>query len=102
MNVITRLNDTTATLAITGRFDFNARHAFKQATDAALAGAARAILLDLRAAEYIDSAALGMLLLLRDHAQKAGKAVSLAARQGTVADILKVARFDSIFGLQVD
>ena len=49
--------------------------------------------------EYLDSSALGMLLLLRDKGKAMGKQVSLANCGGTVRDVLRVANFDKLFAL---
>jgi len=90
-----------ARLVLKGRFDFSCRHVFKQACDDAITKPeVSALLVDLSDLEYLDSAALGMLLLLSDKSKAAGKLVSLAARPGIVSDVLHVARFDKLFTLR--
>jgi HptB-dependent secretion and biofilm anti anti-sigma factor len=47
--------------------------------------------------DYLDSSALGMLLLLREKAEAAGKKVSLANLSGTVKQVLEIANFGKLF-----
>ena len=46
---------------------------------------------------FIDSAALGMLLLLKDEADKRNITVALYAAQGQVARVFELSRFDDLF-----
>jgi len=55
------------------------------------------VVIDLGGVDYLDSSALGMLLLLRERAESMGKTVSLTRMQGTVKQVLDVANFDKIF-----
>lgn len=57
----------------------------------------RVIEVDFRRTSYIDSAALGMLLMLRKSAEAVGKTVSLANARGTVREILDIAHFETLF-----
>jgi len=60
------------TLSLSGRFDFNVHREFKEAYMAVLNDSvALAIEIDLAAVDYLDSSALGMLLMLRERAQAA-------------------------------
>ena len=85
-----------ARIAMSGRFDFSKHRNFRDASEKALA-TGQSIHVDLREVSYIDSSALGMLLLLREKAHAVGKTVSIATRPGTVHDILGVAKFDGLF-----
>ncbi len=83
-----------------GQFNFHARKAFNQASQKALHHAdGREIALDMADIDYMDSAALGMLLLLRDKAGKYGKQIVLKRAQGQVLEILQVANFDRLFDI---
>lgn len=85
-------------IQVANRLDFAARDAFRHAADAATAAPqVRKIVVDLRNTAYIDSAALGMLLILRDKAVAAGKTVAIASVPGTVRDILRIANFEKLF-----
>lgn len=56
----------------------------------------------MRQVDFVDSAALGMLLLARDEAQKHDKKLIISGIQGQVKKMFTVARFDSLFSLQHD
>lgn len=100
MNVIVNQENGKARLALKGRFDFTCHRGFKQAYEDAFAGADVAeVVVDMGEVDYLDSSALGMLLLLRDKGKAMGKAVSLANCGGTVRDVLRVANFDKLFTL---
>ncbi|NWG86476.1 MAG: STAS domain-containing protein [Hydrogenophilaceae bacterium] len=86
------------TLALQGRFDFHTHRDFRSAYELALEDAnTREVVIDLGGVDYLDSSALGMLLLLRERAESMGKTVSLTKMQGTVKQVLDIANFDKIF-----
>ncbi len=88
----------TAQIRMSGDFTFNTRHDFQKASYTALSNKqANRICVDLGAVSYVDSSALGMLLLLRDKAQAVSKTVTLKGATGTVEQILRVANFDRLF-----
>lgn len=60
-------HDKTMTIRISERFDFSVHREFRQAYKDRAAGAVRYVV-DLHGTQYMDSSALGMLLLLREHA----------------------------------
>lgn len=85
-------------IRLEGRFDFSAHREFREAVDAALKETAgREMVVDLSNVEYLDSSALGMLLMLRDRARGAGRAVSLANGRGAVKQVLEIANFNKLF-----
>ena len=91
-------NSGIACLALRGRFDFSCHREFRSAFDAALADpAASGIDIDFGGVDYLDSSALGMLLLVRERAQAAHRPLRLMNAKGVVADVLKVANFGKIF-----
>jgi len=89
--------DGRAVIRLQGRFDFNAHREFRDAVDQALAGDGREILVDMSAVEYLDSSALGMLLMLRDRAKGASREVALANCRGAVKQVLDIANFGKLF-----
>jgi anti-anti-sigma factor len=102
MNVDVSFEAEKARMALRGRFDFSSRLDFSRGYEQAFARPdATEVVVDLREVEYMDSAALGMLLLLGDKGRAAGKAVSLAAKPGMVGDVLRIAKFDKLFELQM-
>lgn len=93
--------DQLVTLRPQGRFDFNSFRDFRSNYEVALAqDGVKCVLVDLQQVQYIDSAALGILLLLRDKAAPQGIKVELANLQGTVKDVLEIANFHKIFTIR--
>lgn len=84
-------------IALSGRWTFTAQGNFMPEIEQARDADAPEIVINLREVTYIDSAALGMLLVARDRAQKKGKTLVLEACQPSVSNILKVASFDKLF-----
>lgn len=90
-----------AVLRLRGRFDFNAHRDFREAIDNALAQPdAAEVQVDLGSVDYLDSSALGMLLMLRDRCKSANKAVSLANCRGAVKQVLDIANFSRLFQME--
>lgn len=93
--------DNQVTLQPLGRFDFNSFREFRTDYGAALAKpGVKCVLVDLQQVQYIDSAALGILLLLRDKAATLNITVELANLNGTVKDVLEIANFHKIFTIR--
>jgi len=85
------------TLALEGRFDFSQHKEFSSAYKAFEKGVKRFVV-DLSQVQYMDSSAMGMLLQLRDYAQKGdNEGVVLANPTAGVADILRIANFEKLF-----
>ena len=101
MNVNVNHINGQARLELRGRFDFTSHRGLKQAYEAAFAASGvNEVVVDMGDVEYLDSSALGMLLLLRDKGKALSKPVSLANCAGSVRDVLRVANFDKLFTLQ--
>lgn len=98
MQVTTTVADGVATLGLQGRFDFNAHRDFREATESVLANPEVRILnVDLAQVEYLDSSALGMLLMLRDKIKASNRRVSLVNCRGPVKQVLEIANFSKLF-----
>ncbi|MBL8439797.1 MAG: STAS domain-containing protein [Betaproteobacteria bacterium] len=99
MNVSTTLAGNGAILVLSGRFDFSAHRDFRGAYKALLDNPeVKEMLVDFSKVDYMDSSALGMLLLLRQGAEDAGKTVRLRPGEGAVRKVLEIANFAKIFG----
>jgi anti-anti-sigma factor len=83
------------TITVAGRFDFNCHERFRLSY--VTVEGAREFLIDLSGANYIDSSALGMLLILRDHVGPLGT-VRIVSASEQVKRILKITNFDKVFG----
>lgn len=88
-----------AVIRLQGRFDFNSHREFRDAIEAALKDPGREVAVDLGGVDYLDSSALGMLLMLRDKARTMEKAVSLINSHGAVKQVLDIANFGKLFTL---
>jgi anti-anti-sigma factor len=88
-----------AVIALSGRFDFNAHREFREAVEQAVKSEAREVHVDLGGVDYLDSSALGMLLMLRDKAKAVGKDVVLANARGAVKQVIDIANFGKLFAL---
>ncbi len=101
MNINTSIRDSTAVIRLEGRFDFAGHRDFREAFKAAVQSeAAREIQIDLRNVVYIDSSALGMLLLSLENAKAAGKTISLTGATGPVKQVLDIANFHKLFTIK--
>ena len=86
------------TIFISGRFDFASHQDFRAAYEGM--GSEQRYVVDLRGTHYLDSSALGMLLLLRDHAGSERSRIRLINCHPDVSKILAISNFDKLF--QID
>lgn len=87
-----------ATIQLSGRFDFNTHREFRGAYEPLVADAAvRSVLVDFSGVDYLDSSALGMLLMLRDKVGGANKEVALTGVRGNVKQVLDIANLGKLF-----
>ena len=84
------------TISVRGRFDFGRHQEFREAYER-LNRKPDSIVVDLKDATYLDSSALGMLLLLRDHAGGESAAISLINCSPDVRKILTISNFEQLF-----
>jgi len=98
MSISTSVSGNTLTINMSGRFDFHVQRDFKEAYDPQLTNAAiSAIEINLAGVDYLDSSALGMLLMLRERATAAGKSLKLCKPGTGVSQILEIANFSKLF-----
>lgn len=83
---------------LVGRFDFNTHREFRAAYEPLIADSAvRSVAVDFAGVDYLDSSALGMLLMLRDKLGGANKEVALTGVRGNVKQVLDIANFGKLF-----
>jgi len=98
MKITTELHADRAHLLLEGRFDYTAHKAFGDAYDPLLRNAElHALEIDMQNVDYLDSAALGMLLLLKERAVALQKHVVLARCPPVVSHVLRIAQFHQLF-----
>lgn len=85
------------TVAVAGRFDYRVYDSFK-ASYASVKENSQ-INVDLSNTEYMDSSALGMLLMLREHVGKAAN-ILLVNPPPDVLRVLSIANFDKLFAIK--
>jgi len=85
-------------IKVAGRFDFGVHQDFRKATDM-IDNSIKSIVIDLQQTDYVDSSALGMLLVLRDKMSEARQAIKIINVQPEVKKILQIANFDKLFML---
>ena len=100
MKIQTTVLNGKATLRLSGRFQFDSHREFRAAyepfvSDPAVTG----LVLEMSAIEYLDSAALGMLLLLREKLAQENKVVELTGTQGAARQVLEIANFGRLFSI---
>jgi HptB-dependent secretion and biofilm anti anti-sigma factor len=86
-------------ISVEGRFDFSAHKHFREAYEKVSKGV-ECYAVDMREASYLDSSALGMLLLLRDHAGGDAAEVRIVNCNPDVRRILKVSNFEQLFEIR--
>lgn len=86
------------TIAIKGRFDFSKHQEFREAYEKCSLKSPQ-VVVDLKEATYLDSSALGMLLLLRDHAGGDESDVRVVNSNSDVRKVLAISNFDKLFDI---
>ncbi|MHA6196488.1 STAS domain-containing protein [Pseudomonas wadenswilerensis] len=87
------------TIRVKGRFDFGKHQEFRRSYEDQSGRSSRqydAVVVDLKEATYLDSSALGMLLLLRDHAGDESQ-ISVINTTSDVRKILAISNFEKLF-----
>lgn len=99
MGIASIINDNTFTISISGRFDFGIHKDFRAAMDSIDGAGITNIVVDMARTEYVDSSALGMLLMLKSKMGDKKEAISLRNASPEVKKILDIANFGQLFTL---
>lgn len=83
------------TIKVKGRFDFGKHQEFRDAYERRQPDS---VIVDLKEATYLDSSALGMLLLLRDHVGGEPD-IRVVHASPDVRKILAISNFDKLFDI---
>lgn len=86
------------TIKVKGRFDFGKHQEFRNAYERQ-GQRPETVVVDLKEATYLDSSALGMLLLLRDHAGGDESDIRVVHASPDVRKILAISNFDKLFDI---
>lgn len=88
-------------IVLSGQFDFNSHREFRNACESVIGNTeVKEILIDFKQVTYLDSSALGMLLLLKEKVAAANKSLALVNCQNTVKQVLEIACFGKIFTIR--
>jgi HptB-dependent secretion and biofilm anti anti-sigma factor len=102
MAISTKTLDNKAQIIISGLFDASVYREFKHACAMLTKNQAVTVIeVDLSGTEYLDSAALGMLVQLNENAKYEKKTVTLISVPGRVADVLKIANAQKLFSIHL-
>lgn len=85
-------------LRLRGNFDFASHRDFRAASERAMGLAADRVELDLEGVDYLDSAALGMLLVLEDDAKERRQKIAIVSCSETARAVLEVANLERLLG----
>ena len=101
MAITVRILDSVARITMSDRFDFQVHREFKEAYTPLVENAAvREIEIEMSNVNYIDSSALGMLMLLNERAKAADQSIVLLNASSVVAQVLEVANFSRLFTIK--
>ncbi len=87
------------TIRVSGRFDFGAHQDFREAYERSGLTPQRYVV-DLQDTDYIDSSALGMLLLLRDHAGGDAAMIQIIHCNPDVRKVFAISNFEQLFAIE--
>jgi anti-anti-sigma factor len=88
-------------IVMKGRFDFQIHREFKEAYTRLFENAGvKLIEIEMSNLNYLDSSALGMLMLLNERAKAVNKSIALVSPSDAVKQVLEVANFDRLFTIR--
>lgn len=89
-----------ASITVNGRFDFSIHRDFRASYEQILnTDGVHELDVDMKNVDYVDSSALGMLLLLREKALAKNIQMKLLGTQSAVRQVLEVANFGRLFNI---
>lgn len=92
----TSADNSELTISVEGRFDFSSHQEFRRAYET-LSSKPASYVVDMGGTTYLDSSALGMLLLLRDYAGGDNSNISIVNCNDDVKKILSISNFEQLF-----
>lgn len=90
----------TLTIEVDGRFDASSLDEFRKCYEDRSEGSPRSYNVDLKNAVYLDSSALGMLLVLRDYAGGENAHITITNCSPEVKKIFSISSFEQLFTIQ--
>lgn len=100
MDITKRTESGTLHIRMAGRFTFADNQAFRELLNEIAGASIKSVIFDMEKLEFVDSAALGMLLLAHDESSKHNKGkITLQSASGQVRKMVSIARFDQYFNI---
>jgi len=96
MSITSDIDNNELVIHISGRFDFSLHRDFREAVERITPKVQQARI-DLEKTEYVDSSALGMLLILRDKMGNEPGNIRITGVRPSVRKILEIANFEQLF-----
>lgn len=100
MDFTTRTDAAGLHVSLRGRFTFADHQSFRDLIATFQGYRGKTVVLDMAGLEFIDSAAMGMLLLARETAVSNGINTVIRNASGKVRSLMQVARFDQLFSVE--
>ena len=92
-------NNSNVRIVIRGQFTFTDNQKFKSILEIIDQEGLHSLDLDFSEVSFIDSAGLGMLLLLRDRCQNKHITISINSAHGQVEKVFLISKFDQLFSM---
>jgi anti-anti-sigma factor len=87
------------TISIQGRFDFNIYKEFRDAYEGCI-HSIKKFTINMAQTEYLDSSALGMLLVLREQAGADNSDIEIVGANSEINNIFNISNFDKMFNIK--
>ena len=97
MAITTSSADNVVRIIVGDRFSFDSHNEFRAAYKDAPKGSG--FIIDMGQTSYMDSSALGMMLLLREHAGADDAKISIVGCSPEIKNILTISKFDKLFNI---
>jgi len=95
-----QLDATTTVVEVEGELHLSTAPAFRTALESAVAGAARAVILDLQAVTFIDSTGLSVLLTALRQVERSGGRLAVVCSNPTVLRLFEITSLDTTFHIE--
>jgi len=97
MSISTTTNDNITRIIIEDKFDYSVHNEFRDAYRDTPVGTQ--FIIDLNRTTYMDSSALGMMLLLREHSGEKSEKISIVGCTQEIKKILEMSNFKNLFNI---
>jgi len=88
------------TISIDGNFDYTLYKGFRDAYQKGLSEGVTKFILNLSKTKYMDSSALGMLLVLKDRSDYGNITVTIKNCNKEIKNILAISNFEKLFSIE--